>query len=241
MKGKRWKVGDPEPGEGWKVERKPLPSPFLSLLLVFFIFVALSACSKENGEIKAGFEAGRYRTIVAFGDSIVEGYRQPEGWPEILGRDLSLQFEGVRVLNAGRSGDTAADGLARIRKEVLEQKPDLVLISFGLNDMKNGLSVDSFAAALNEVVDGISGTGALPVLLTTTRLQKGTSMVARVNPGPFNEAIRALARERTISLIDVNEEFKRYNTRTYLQDAAHPNEKGYQVLADIIREGLIGE
>jgi acyl-CoA thioesterase-1 len=178
---------------------------------------------------------------VAFGDSIVEGYRQPEGWPEMLGRELSARYGGVRVVNAGVSGDTAADGLARLRRSVLDQGPDVVLVAFGLNDMKNGQPVQAFAADLRGIVDGISVHGAVPVLLTTTRLQKGTGMVARVDPGPFNEAIRLLAREQPISLIDVYKEFKGYATAKYLMDVAHPNAEGYRVLAGIIREGLVGQ
>ncbi len=224
-----------------KVKRESRYGLVLSILLLFSIVVVFSACSKGGGELKTGFEAGQYRIIVAFGDSIVEGYGQPEGWPEILGRDLAARFEGVRTFNAGRSGDTTADGLARIRKEVLDREPDLVLISFGLNDMKNGLSVDSFAGNLTGIVEAVSGAGETPVLMTTTRLQKGVGLLARVDPEQYNDAIRGIAVEKEVLLIDVWKEFKGYNTRTYLFDAAHPNAKGYQILAEIVRNSLIGE
>ena len=108
-----------------------------AFFLIFSMVVVLYACSKGDGELKHGFDSGRYRTIVVFGDSIVEGYGQPEGWPEKLGRDLAGKYKDVHVINAGASGDTAADGLARIKNDVLDQNPDMVLIAFGLNDMKN--------------------------------------------------------------------------------------------------------
>ncbi|MCJ7500928.1 GDSL-type esterase/lipase family protein, partial [bacterium] len=116
--------------------------------------------------------------MVAFGDSIVEGYQQPEGWPEILGRNLAGRYPGVRVINAGVSGDTAGEGLRRIQKDVLAHRPDLVLIAFGLNDMKNGVSLSQFESDLSAIVQEISAAGAQPVLLTTTRLQQGASMLA---------------------------------------------------------------
>jgi len=178
---------------------------------------------------------------VAFGDSIVEGYRQPEGWPEILGRDLAGRYSGVRVLNAGVSGNTAGDGLRRIRKDVLDHDPDLVLVAFGLNDMKNGVSVSQFQEDLAAIILEISAIGAQPVLLTTTRLQQGASMLARLNPAPFNDSIKTLAEDKGVPLIDVNDEFKGFNTSEFLMDAAHPNAEGYRALADIIRQGLIGE
>lgn len=179
--------------------------------------------------------------MVAFGDSIVEGYRQPEGWPEILGRDLAGRYPGVRVINAGVSGDTAGDGLSRVQREVLAHGPDLVLIAFGLNDMKNGVSPSRFTEELRAIVLEISAAGAQPVLLTTTRLQRGASLLARLDPAPFNEAIRTVGGNRNIPLIDVNDGFKGLNTPEYLIDAAHPNMEGYRRLAELIRKGLIGE
>jgi lysophospholipase L1-like esterase len=150
-------------------------------------------------------------------------------------------YDGVRVLNAGVSGNTAGDGLRRLQGDVLDHQPDLVLIAFGLNDMKNGVSLIRFEEDLSSIVREISGSGAQPVLLTTTRLQKGASMLARVNPAPYNDAIKMLAEARGIPLIDVNDKFKGLNTPEYLIDAAHPNMEGYRRLAEIIRKGLIGE
>jgi len=179
--------------------------------------------------------------VVAFGDSIVEGFQQPEGWPEMLGRDLAGKYSGVRVLNAGVSGNTAGDGLRRLQPDVLAHQPDLVLIAFGLNDMKNGVPLSRFEEDLSNIVGQVSGSAAQPVLLTTTRLQRGASMLARVNPAPFNDSIRTLAEERSIPLVDVNDQFKGLNTSEYLIDAAHPNREGYRAIADIIRKGLVGE
>ncbi len=207
----------------------------VSLAVIF-----LTACSSAENPLRADFESGKFRTIVALGDSIVEGYGVSEGWPEILGRSLAVSFPDVRVINAGRSGDTAGQGLSRLEDDVLTHDPDLVLVSFGLNDMKNGLPVEQFGEDLGKAVDRISANGATVVLLTTTRLQKGASMVARFNPGPFNDTIRAIAEENGVWLIDVNKEAGALNTSKYLLDAAHPNTEGYRKLARIIEKGLLG-
>jgi lysophospholipase L1-like esterase len=66
-------------------------------------------------------------------------------------------------------------------------------------------------------------------------------MLTRLNPAPYNDSIRTLAKEKSIPLVDVNDRFKGFNTAEYLMDAAHPNAKGYRALADMIRKGLIGE
>ena len=219
----------------------PSFSLHLPLLLPLLLLLLSSACSKSDETLRAGFESGQFRTIVAFGDSIVEGYRQPEGWPEILQTHLAVQFPGVRIINAGVSGNTAGAGLRRIKEDVLAHDPDLVLIAFGLNDMKNGISLSKFESDLSTITIEISTVGAQPVLLTTTRLQQGASLLARVNPAPFNESIRTIARDRDIPLIDVNDAFKGLNTPEFLMDAAHPNAEGYRALAEIILKGLVGE
>ena len=208
---------------------------------LLIILLTISGCLKTDTSLRTGFESGRYRTVVAFGDSIVSGHQQPEGWPEILGRDIASMYDGVRVLNSGVSGNRAGDGFRRLQRDVLDHQPDLVLIAFGLNDMKNGVSLTRFEEDLSSIVREVSGSGAQPVLLTTTRLQRGASMLARVNPAPYNDAIKMLAEARGIPLIDVNDKFKGMNTAQFLMDAAHPNGEGYKALADIIRKGLVGE
>jgi len=215
--------------------------PLAGLLLFQLLLISFTGCSKKDGELRAGFESGRFRDVVAFGDSIVKGYGQPEGWPRILERDLSARYPGVRVINAGVSGDTAADGLRRIERDVLTHHPDLVLIAFGLNDMKNGVSAEAFRRDISSIILDISRQGGLPVVLTTTRLQQGVSLLARLNPAPYNEILRSLSEERGIPLIDVEAGFKGLNTPEFLMDAAHPNQEGYRRLAEIIRKGLLGE
>jgi len=199
----------------------------------------LGACSPSDGTLREGFESGRYRTVVAFGDSIVEGYGVREGWPEMLQRSLSIKFPGVRVINAGHSGDTAKQGLARVEKSVISNRPDLVLVSFGLNDMKDGVRVVDFKGALTEIVARLENAGSEVVLMTTTRLQRGAGLFTKFDPAPFNEAIRGVAVDTGVRIIDVIEETGNINTPEYLLDAAHPNAEGYRKLAGIIEKGLL--
>src|SRR6186713_2422304 len=67
-------------------------------------------------------------TIVCFGDSLTEGVGAEPGdaYPTVLSRLL-----GMRVLNAGRRGDTTAQALARIHGSVLSQDPRLVILLLG--------------------------------------------------------------------------------------------------------------
>jgi acyl-CoA thioesterase-1 len=86
--------------------------------------------------------SGPERHIVALGDSLLAGYglRPEQAYPPRL--EAALRAAGVNafVVNAGVSGDTTADGLARIDFTLGSTTPDLVLLSLGGNDMLRGLS-----------------------------------------------------------------------------------------------------
>lgn len=98
-------------------------------------------------------------TIVAFGDSITQAKEvTPEKrWPELLRAGLQSQTpeRQARVLNAGVGGNTSREGLARIEKDVLSQRPDWVLVEFGGNDATHEPSrhvpPDEFAANLARI------------------------------------------------------------------------------------------
>jgi lysophospholipase L1-like esterase len=74
--------------------------------------------------------------IVCFGDSVTFGWniRYDLSYPYLLGKNLVGKYPEVRVINCGVGGNTVTDALARIEKDVLSYKPDLVIINFGLND-----------------------------------------------------------------------------------------------------------
>ncbi len=78
--------------------------------------------------------------ILAFGDSLTAGYHIPrdKAFPAQLQAALRAKGYPVRVLNSGVSGDTAADGLARLDWS-LEEKIDGAIVEFGANDALRGL------------------------------------------------------------------------------------------------------
>lgn len=75
--------------------------------------------------------------LVALGDSITRGYPliSRQSYPallQIMLRGAGLDEQGV--INAGVPGDTAIMGVARYARDVSDHYPNIVLISFGLND-----------------------------------------------------------------------------------------------------------
>jgi|GEM_PF-1149232 len=83
----------------------------------------------------------KYR-IVCFGDSITFGEDLPytQAYPAVLAdllRERHADLD-VVVINAGMRGHTSVQGLARLERDVLWYRPQVVFIAFGLNDGKLG-------------------------------------------------------------------------------------------------------
>jgi acyl-CoA thioesterase-1 len=79
--------------------------------------------------------------VVALGDSLTAGYGLPDkdGFVPRLQAALTAKGMAAVVANAGVSGDTAADGLARLSWSVPEGT-DAVIVELGANDMLRGLN-----------------------------------------------------------------------------------------------------
>ncbi len=93
--------------------------------------------------------AARTIKLVAFGDSLTAGYGLPPGqaFPEVLQRELKARGYDVEVINAGVSGETAEDGLARFDWSV-PQGTDAMILELGANDMLRGMPPAGAKAAL---------------------------------------------------------------------------------------------
>jgi acyl-CoA thioesterase I len=98
-------------------------------------------------------QAGGVFTIVALGSSSTEGIgasRPENSYPSRLGVLLAARYPKltVRVINRGIGGEEAADMAVRIDRQVLPEKPDLVIWQVGTN----GVLHDSDPAAILEIV-----------------------------------------------------------------------------------------
>jgi acyl-CoA thioesterase-1 len=90
--------------------------------------------------ISASAQADNLRVVV-FGDSLTSGYQlQPEeAFSVKLQKKLKeVGFENLETISMSNSGDSSADGIDRI-DALLLSKPDVVVLSFGVNDVLGGI------------------------------------------------------------------------------------------------------
>ena len=93
--------------------------------------------------------------IVFLGDSLTAGFGLSEGeaLPALIQQKLEAGHLPFRVVNAGRSGDTTAGGLARVDwylKESLELRA--VVIGLGSNDAMRGLPLETMERNLRQII-----------------------------------------------------------------------------------------
>jgi acyl-CoA thioesterase I len=136
----------------------------------------------------AGAAAAEVR-ILAFGDSLTQGFGLPEEQGFVPRLEAWLRANGapdVTVINAGVSGDTSAGGLARI-DWALGDDVDGVIVALGGNDLLRGLDVGEMRRNLDGILTAIDARG-LPVLLA--------GLPAPPNYGPdYRKAFKAAFRD----------------------------------------------
>jgi lysophospholipase L1-like esterase len=143
-------------------------------------------------------------TIGLIGDSTVA---TTYGWGPAFAKRCK---DTVTVLNYAKNGATL-DSRSRKLDELLQEKPDVVLVQFGHNDMKKYDAKD-YGRKLTGYVVRIKRAGAKAVVLSsvTRRHFDETGKIApRVVNGDrtlpqFAQSARSVAREQVVPFIDLN-------------------------------------
>jgi acyl-CoA thioesterase I len=92
--------------------------------------------------------------VIFLGDSLTAGLglARSQAMPALIGERLRAEGRELRVINAGRSGDTTAGGLARLTWYLRpELKVHALVIGLGSNDAMRGLSLERAEANLRAI------------------------------------------------------------------------------------------
>lgn len=164
------------------------------------------------------------RNIIAFGDSLTEGKGAGKelSYPAVLSKNM-----GIPILNMGVSGDTTADGLARLKRDVLSRDPRIVLLGLGGNDFLRKNDKIATFENLRQIIKAIQQTGAL-VILISVDFPLG---------GSWAKMYRELARETGCPHVP-DQLGGIFGHRELMSDEVHPNHKGYAIMAEKIQPVL---
>lgn len=174
--------------------------------------------------------------LVAFlGDSLTSGFKLPESqaYPAHVQRALRAKGRNVRVLNAGVSGDTVAQGLKRL-PAVLRRKPDVLVVALGINDGLRGLPPEVTEDGLRQILARAQG-AQVRVLLAGLRIpaRHGEEHARR-----FGEIYPRLAAEFRVPLVPYLLEGVAGQPALNYHDGLHPTAEGQKRVAENVRPPL---
>lgn len=177
--------------------------------------------------LMASGAAAAPKTILALGDSLTAGLGvgPADAFPARLEAALKANGHDVKVINAGVSGDTAADGAARL-DWALAEPVDAVIVELGANDALRGLPVAQAEQALDGLLTAL-GQKKLPVLLA--------GMKAPPNMGPdyqaqFDGMYERLAAKHGVLLYPFFLDGVAAEPKLNQGDGMHPNPAGVDVI-----------
>lgn len=200
-------------------------------------------------QVRERLQSGETTRVVCFGDSITGAYYHTGGlraWCDMLGLALERIEPNARLemINAGVSGQTTVDGLARIQREVLDRQPHLVVVMFGMNDVTR-VPLETFVANLQAITQKCHAAGAAVVLCTPNSVYENPARpMAKL--AEYSARIRQLTQAADLPLVDCFEEYRTLRERDELawmllmSDEIHPNMHGHRRFAEQMAEAITG-
>ena len=175
--------------------------------------------------------AARVPEILAFGDSLTAGLGLPAeaAFPSRLEARLRAEGTLVHVINAGYSGDTTTDGLARLDWSLAE-KPDLVILELGANDTLRGIEPEVVRANLDSMMTKIQASGAKLLLIGMRALPN----LGEDYEKEFERIYPELAQAHGVTLYPFFLEGVAMDPKLNQPDGIHPNERGVAAVVERI-------
>ncbi len=196
------------------------------------------------------FKGDKKKKVLFFGDSITQMGVQKGGYIDVMKQDLIAKglADNYEILGAGIGGNKIYDLYLRMDKDVLEQKPDVVFIWVGVNDvwhkasMGTGTDYDKFGKFYDAVVKKLQVNGIKVILVTPAAIGERNDY-SNEQDGDLNlysSWIRKYAADNTLGLVDLRKAFHDYSVANnpknedrgvLTTDRVHLNEKGNAFVA----------
>lgn len=205
--------------------KRPHPLFFLVGFILLGAFWQIASLFLGNAPITNYPPKGS--RIIALGDSLTVGVgaSAPEkGFVAHLEQRL-----GVTIENFGVSGNTTRDGVLRLQKDVLDKKPDIVIVLLGGNDYLQRIPEKETFANLRTIITKIQEGGAVVLLLGI----RGGLLADH-----FDDNFEELAKETGVAFVP-NVLDNIIGDTKLMSDQIHPNDAGYEKIADKVAPTLL--
>ncbi|HEY4287006.1 MAG TPA: SGNH/GDSL hydrolase family protein [Puia sp.] len=200
----------------------------------------------------------RFKTqkVIFFGDSITQAGAKPGGF--IVKMREALEQKGISnydLVGAGIGGNKIYDLYLRLEEDVLSQKPDVVFIWVGVNDVWHkasfgtGTDPDKFEKFYTAIINKLLDQHIRVILCTPAVIGEKTDFTNQQDGdlNAYSQIIRNLAQKWHCGLVDLREIFHNYELKNnpgnkesgiLTVDRVHLTEAGNQLVADKMLEAL---
>ena len=189
--------------------------------------------------------------VIFFGDSITEAGVRPGGYIDQMqtmlhARNKTGDFE---LIGAGIGGNKVYDLFLRLETDVLEKKPDVVVIYVGVNDVWHkqlygtGTDADKFVKFYEALIRKIQAGGSRVILCTPACIGEKTDCSNALDGelNHYSNLIRGLSKQFNLPLCDLRQVFTNYQAEhnpanadrgILTTDGVHLNELGNRMVAE---------
>ncbi|MEZ4927121.1 MAG: SGNH/GDSL hydrolase family protein [Saprospiraceae bacterium] len=193
--------------------------------------------------------------VLFFGDSITEAGVYQGGYiaqmqDSLASHKLDKKFE---LIGSGIGGNKVYDLYLRLETDVLAQKPDVVVIYVGVNDIwhkethHTGTDADKFQKFYQAIIRKLQKENIEVILCTPACIGEQSNNSQDADLDAYSETIRQLANANKCKLCDLREAFRTYqsthnadnlHSNVLTTDGVHLNAKGNQMVAEMLLEKL---
>ena len=198
------------------------------------------------------------KTFVFQGDSITDAGRNRDnddyrgnGYPTFVAGKLGAAHPGeIRFLNRGVSGDRIVDINSRIRRDLINLKPDYLSILIGINDVwheiggRNGVANPKFYRTYCEIIEEVQAMcpGVTIFILEPFVLKAAATQdnwdVFKNETALRAQSAKAVAEKYGLVFVPLQAKFdalcEQAEPSYWLHDGVHPTAMGHQVIADAL-------
>lgn len=212
-----------------------------SVIKLFFLLSVFTACSnkqkpanipnKDSVKEKETTVTQNVKNIIFLGNSITAGYGvgESQAFPALIQKKIDSLKLSYKVINAGISGETSADGLSRINW-VLKQPVDIFVLELGGNDGLRGIPLEQTSRNLQAIIDTVKRKySTAKIILAGMEIPPN---MGKKYTDEFRALYGELAKKNKTLLIPFLLKGVGGEPDLNQADGIHPNEKGHKIVAE---------
>ncbi len=185
-------------------------------------------------------------TVVFFGDSLTEGYGlaggKAQAYPALISERAREDGIPLRIVNAGVSGNTSAEGRARVDWTLARSSPDVFVLALGANDGLRGLPPEAMHENLRAILEAVRR--AAPAAQIVIAGMEAPPNYGADYTSRFRAVFPSLAAEFDAALLPFLLDGVAGVPALNQRDGVHPTAAGHEAIAELMwvaLEGVVSE